>query len=559
MLVGTTKHTVSMQASVTANVQANLIGNLRLKDPLIITGGFNRPNISYKVAYKELVGGGSQDEVVQHLVEFIRDREGQCGIIYARLRATCDWLCSTLNNCDLDVGCYHAGKDATRRRKVQQDWCEGGQDIVVATVAFGMGIDRADVRWVVHWDVPASLEGFYQESGRAGRDGLPSESVMYVGGDDLDTIAKLEKGSRAGSAAAVADYSCQPGCRRRKVLAYFGQNRGACNASKHELLCDYCSQPQATRQQMEQWEQQLRRKAVQHMPREQRKLMQATAEEDEQGCAEQTEGVVAGSHSCNLQAKSGSSKQQSSRPKVGVWGSARVASQESDGAAAPRLPIANTCSNAASMGSYNNSSTHAAMQQATNNQCRVADSQDVWDAVPAAGLNVPTTATGVRAPKGPAAVPQLARKRPRLQPGFGAFKAPRVMQDTTNHSSRSTAGPAADSSSNTGLPLAADNELSPASDSSSKAADWSTGQQKNCSCSLYPEYEQKAYGAAKGAAGASSGTVIGSRQQAKSAVNHCLESQAGPSFDGAVAAAKGAQIQRRQGLGRHAFRPPLKI
>eukprot|EP00775_Hariotina_reticulata_P003370 gene3370-3645_t len=235
----------ALTASCTPAVEASITKLLQLNDPLVIKGGFNRPNIQYKVVFKELIGAGKQDDVFEHLLEYIQNRRGQCGIIYARLRATCDWLCSTLGNNDVDVGCYHAGKDAARRRQVQQDWCEGGLDIVVATVAFGMGIDRADVRWVVHWDAPSSLEGFYQESGRAGRDGLPSESVLYVGADDLDTICKLEKSSRAGAAAAVASFSCQPGCKRKKILEYFGQHRGPCDLNLNEQLCDYCSQPQA--------------------------------------------------------------------------------------------------------------------------------------------------------------------------------------------------------------------------------------------------------------------------------------------------------------------------
>ncbi|KAF6265510.1 P-loop containing nucleoside triphosphate hydrolase protein [Scenedesmus sp. NREL 46B-D3] len=313
----------ALTASCTSTVEASIVRQLSMQEPLLIKGGFNRPNIQYQVEFKELLGGGSEDEVVEHLVQFIQARQGQCGIIYARLRATCDWLCSALSASDIDVGVYHAGKDGQKRRQVQRDWCEGGLEIVVATIAFGMGIDRADVRWVVHWDVPTSLEGFYQESGRAGRDGLPSESIMYVSADDLDTITRLEKANRAGAAAEVTSFACQPGCRRKKILNYFGQKRGPCAVGDGEQQCDYCRDSRAASRLQLQWEEQVQRKSVQLALKQQRQQMAAAAAGEEDSSLQQ-QGQDGSQTSVGAAgpAEQGSSRQR--RPRIGQWGSAKA-------------------------------------------------------------------------------------------------------------------------------------------------------------------------------------------------------------------------------------------
>eukprot|EP00877_Chromochloris_zofingiensis_P009151 jgi/Chrzof1/448/Cz01g16070.t1 len=223
----------AVTASCTDQVQTSILSCLNLSNPVVLKASFNRPNLQYQVRYKELIGDGTDESVMKDIVEFIKYHEGQCGIIYARLRATCDWLTSILSNHDLDASCYHAGKDPQQRRRVQTDWSSGDLQIVVATIAFGMGIDRADVR--------------------AGRDGQPSLSVLYLGHKDLDTITKLEKGVRKGAIQHVAEYACQPGCRRRKVLSYFGEKRHACNATC-ELACDYCGDPKSVGHALVEWE-----------------------------------------------------------------------------------------------------------------------------------------------------------------------------------------------------------------------------------------------------------------------------------------------------------------
>ena len=135
-------------------------------------------------------------------MQFIKEHAAECGIIYARLRATCDWLASALNSQDMEASAYHAGKDTATRHRTQAEWSDGSCNIVVATIAFGMGIDKADVRWVVHWNAATSLEGFYQESGRAGRDGQPSISVLYSSLDELQMLS----GHRS-SVSAMASYA----------------------------------------------------------------------------------------------------------------------------------------------------------------------------------------------------------------------------------------------------------------------------------------------------------------------------------------------------------------
>ena len=140
-------------------------------------------------------------------MEFIHEHAAECGIIYARCRATCDYLAGALNNADLEASAYHAGMDMVSRHRTQADWMEGACNIVVATVAFGMGIDKADVHWVVHWNASTSLEGFYQESGRAGRDGQLSVSLLYSSCADLQM-----PGSKTASSGAMASYCmvCMP-------------------------------------------------------------------------------------------------------------------------------------------------------------------------------------------------------------------------------------------------------------------------------------------------------------------------------------------------------------
>jgi len=137
---------------------------------------------------------------LQDLVQFINQHD-ECGIIYVRLRTACDWLAAALNSADIEASAYHAGMDTGTRHRTQAEWSDGSCNIVVATIAFGMGIDKADVRWVVHWNAASTLEGFYQESGRAGRDGQPSVSLLYSSHAELQMLPRREN-----SDSAMASY-----------------------------------------------------------------------------------------------------------------------------------------------------------------------------------------------------------------------------------------------------------------------------------------------------------------------------------------------------------------
>ncbi|ESO04933.1 hypothetical protein HELRODRAFT_78061 [Helobdella robusta] len=185
---------IALTATATQNVVNDIISNLSLKRPIaIFKSSCFRSNLFYEVKYKDLLG--SPKDEVKDLLEFVRKclnvKPHGCGIIYCRTRDKCDELAERLTLEGFNVKAYHAGLKNDVRNSVQQDWLDGKVPIITATISFGMGVDKPDVRFVIHWDLPKSMAGYYQESGRAGRDGLKSYCRLYYSIKDKNTLAYL--------------------------------------------------------------------------------------------------------------------------------------------------------------------------------------------------------------------------------------------------------------------------------------------------------------------------------------------------------------------------------
>jgi superfamily II DNA helicase RecQ len=201
---------------------------------------------------------------VTHLVEFASDAVeasgerpgtsgedggedgGPTGIVFARTRDECDRVAGLLVDAGMDAVSYHAGKSREALARAQRDWSAGDLHAVVATVAFGMGVDKPNVRWVAHWGPPATLEGLYQESGRAGRDGDIARCALYVGAAELEALRRLGSGAAAGAACVEAYALNDRKCRRAALAKHFGE-RGAKPCGAGDVACDVCADPARVR------------------------------------------------------------------------------------------------------------------------------------------------------------------------------------------------------------------------------------------------------------------------------------------------------------------------
>jgi ATP-dependent DNA helicase RecQ len=221
-------------ATATERVRRDIVTQLGLRDPVELIGSFDRPNLVYRVL--------ARSQLKQQLQAILSRHAGQAGIVYCQSRREVDALAAWLADSGVRAVAYHAGLDDETRHRQQDAFLNEDADVVVATVAFGMGIDRSDVRFVVHAGAPQSLEHYQQEAGRAGRDGLEAECVLiYTAGDFARWRAVLEQNgewtdARRSLLRDIERYAASVGCRHRRLVGYFGQqyDRDNCGA------CDYC-------------------------------------------------------------------------------------------------------------------------------------------------------------------------------------------------------------------------------------------------------------------------------------------------------------------------------